>query len=54
MRSRLISWKTFDDEQFRIRWQMDFVDEQIFTFLPFEVVIRELIIEGRQSSFLSG
>jgi hypothetical protein len=34
MKSRLISWRTFDDENFGIQWQMDFVDEHIFTLLP--------------------
>jgi hypothetical protein len=39
MKSRLISWRTFDDENFGIRWQMDFAYEQIFILLPSDVVI---------------
>jgi len=31
IRSRLISWRAFDDENFGIRWQMDSIDEQTFT-----------------------
>jgi hypothetical protein len=33
-RSRLISWRAFDDDHFGIRWQMDSMDEQTFTLLP--------------------
>jgi hypothetical protein len=34
MKYRLISWRAFDDENFGIQWQMDSIDEQIFTLLP--------------------
>jgi hypothetical protein len=30
---------------------MDFANEQIFTLLPFEVVILNLVAEGRQADF---
>ncbi len=53
VRSRLISWRTFDDENFGIQWQMDFAYEQTFILLPSNVVILDPVIEGRQSSFLS-
>ncbi len=33
-RSRLISWRAFDDDHFGIQCQMDFTDEQTFTLLP--------------------
>jgi hypothetical protein len=32
---------------------MDFVNEQIFTLLPSEVVILDPVAKGKQSSFLS-
>jgi hypothetical protein len=32
---------------------MEFADEQIFTLLPFEVVILNPVVEGRQSNFSS-
>ncbi len=47
MRTRLISWRAFDDENFGIRWQMDSTNEQIFTLLPSNVVILDPAIEGR-------
>ncbi len=47
MRSRLISWKAFDDENFRIQWQMNSTDEQTFILLPSDVVILDPIIEGK-------
>jgi hypothetical protein len=53
VRSRLISWKAFDDENFGIGCQMDSIDEQTFTIQPFNVVILDLVTKGRQSSFLS-
>ncbi len=53
VRSRLISWRAFDDEYFGIRWQMDSIDEQTFIVQPFNVVILNLVTKGRQSSFLS-
>jgi hypothetical protein len=34
MRSRLISWKAFDDENFGICWQMEFANEQISFIYP--------------------
>jgi hypothetical protein len=49
----LISWRAFDDENFGIQWQMEFADKQIFTLLPFDVVILNPVAEGRQSNFLS-
>jgi hypothetical protein len=52
IRSHLISWKAFDDKNFGTQWQMDFVDEQTFTILPFDVVILNLVAKGKQSSFL--
>jgi hypothetical protein len=52
-RSRLISWRSFDDDNFGIQWQMDSIYEQTFTLLPFDVVILNPVPEGRQSSFLS-
>jgi hypothetical protein len=33
-RSRLISWRAFDDDHFGIQCQMDSTDEQTFTLLP--------------------
>jgi len=47
VRSRLISWKAFDDENFRIQWQMNSTDEQTFILLPSDVVILDPIIEGK-------
>jgi len=47
LRSRLISWRAFNDEHFGIRWQMEYVDKQIFTRLPSEVVILDSLAEGR-------
>jgi hypothetical protein len=32
---------------------MDSVDEQIFTLLPFEVVILDSVTKGRQADFIS-
>jgi hypothetical protein len=52
IRSRLISWRTFDDENFKIQWQINFANEQTFTLLPSYVVILDPVVEGRQSSFL--
>jgi hypothetical protein len=52
MRFQLISWRTFGDEHFGIRWQMDSADEQIFTLLPSEVVILDAIAKGRQADFI--
>jgi len=34
IKSRLINWRAFDDENFGIRWQMDSTNEQTFTLLP--------------------
>ncbi len=39
VRSRLISWRTFDDDNFGIQWQMDSTNEQTFILLFFDVVI---------------
>ncbi len=48
MRSRLISWKTFgDDEHFDIRWQMDSANEKIFTLLPSKVAILDPVAKGK-------
>ncbi len=52
MGSWMISWRAFDGKQFKIHWQMDSVGEQIFIFLPSEVVILDPIVKRRQSSFL--
>jgi hypothetical protein len=52
-RSRLISWRMFDDDNFGIRWQMDSTNEQNFTLLPFVVLILNLVQEGEKSNFLS-
>ncbi len=53
MRFRLISWRAFDDKHFDIRWQMDSTNEQIFTLLPFEVVILDPIAKIIQANFIS-
>jgi hypothetical protein len=42
-----MSWRAFDDENFEIRWQMDFADDQTFTLLPFDVVILDPVTKGR-------
>jgi hypothetical protein len=47
VKSRLISWKAFDDENFRMQWQMNSADEQTFTLLPSDVVILDPVIEGK-------
>jgi hypothetical protein len=52
-KSRLISWRMFDDVNFGIRWQIDSTNEQSFTLLPSDVVILNLVQEGEQSNFLS-
>jgi hypothetical protein len=42
----LISWKAFDDNNFKIQWQMDSIDEQIFILLPSDVVILDPVQGG--------
>lgn len=51
LRSWLVSWRPINDEHFGIWWQMDSADEYIFIFLPFEVVILDSVVEGRQTNF---
>jgi len=51
-RSWLISWKTFDDDNFGIWWQMDSTNEPTFILLPFSVMILDPLLQGRQSNFL--
>jgi uncharacterized membrane protein len=53
MRFQLISWKTLGDEHFGVRWQMDSINEQIFTLLPSKVVILDPVTKGRQVDFIS-
>ncbi len=52
MKSRLISRRASGDEHFDIHRQMDSVDEQIFIFLPFEVVISDPVTKGKQVDFI--
>jgi hypothetical protein len=53
MRFQLISWRSFSDEHFGIRWQMDSANGQLFTLLPSEVVILDAVAKGRQADFIS-
>jgi len=52
-RSCLINWRTFDDGNFGIQWQMDSIDEQNLIFQPFVVMMLNPVQEGEQSNFLS-
>lgn len=52
-KSCLISWRVCFDDNYGIRWQMDFTDEQNFILLPFDVVILNPMQEGEQFDLFS-
>jgi hypothetical protein len=51
-RSFFISRRTFNDDNFGIRWPMDSLDEQNFTLLPSDVVILDPVQKREQFNFL--